>query len=91
VPIRAEREEDKAVIRAVNSFAFKTLAESDLVDALREQAWPIVSLAADVGCVHGPGAGTWVLATRYRQSQVPRSIQRRVSESAGHRHDPAFR
>jgi len=56
VPIRAEQEEDKAVIQAVNSSAFGTFAESDLVDVLREQAWQIISLVAEAGCVHGPGA-----------------------------------
>jgi len=45
--IRAEGPADIAGIRAVNRAAFETGVESDLVDALREQAQPIVSLVAD--------------------------------------------
>ncbi|HJY84810.1 MAG TPA: hypothetical protein VKK81_27470 [Candidatus Binatia bacterium] len=45
--IRPERPADIASIRAVNLTAFETSTEADLVDALREQAHPIVSLVAD--------------------------------------------
>jgi putative acetyltransferase len=45
--IRPEKPEDIAAIRQVNRIAFGTTTESDLVDALREQARPIVSLVAD--------------------------------------------
>lgn len=47
--IRPERAADIAAIRAVNRAAFETSTEADLVDALREQAKPIVSLVADDG------------------------------------------
>ncbi len=47
--IRAERESDKAAIYKVNELAFGTTAEADLVDALREQAEPIISLVAEDG------------------------------------------
>ena len=45
--IRPERAADIAGVRAVNRAAFETSTESELVDALREQAQPIVSLVAD--------------------------------------------
>lgn len=44
--IRAERPEDIPGIRQVNRTAFETSAEADLVDALRQQAQPLVSLVA---------------------------------------------
>jgi putative acetyltransferase len=47
VQIRPEQPADIAGVRAVNQAAFPTSAEADLVDALREQAAPIVSLVAD--------------------------------------------
>ena len=47
--IRPERPEDISSIRAVNLAAFETSTEADLVDALREQAAPIVSLVAEEG------------------------------------------
>jgi putative acetyltransferase len=45
--IRAERQGDAERIRAVNLAAFETSTEADLVDALRRQATPIVSLVAE--------------------------------------------
>jgi putative acetyltransferase len=45
--IRPERDADVAAVRAVNLAAFTTGAEADLVDALRAQAAPVVSLVAD--------------------------------------------
>lgn len=47
--IRPERPADIAGIRAVNLTAFETSTEANLVDVLREQAEPIVSLVADDG------------------------------------------
>ena len=47
--IRGEQPGDAAAIRHVNTTAFDTSLEADLVDALREQARPIVSLVADEG------------------------------------------
>jgi putative acetyltransferase len=47
--IRPERPADIPHIRAVNLSAFETSTEADLVDALRQQAQPIVSLVADEG------------------------------------------
>jgi putative acetyltransferase len=47
VLIRPERETDEAAVHAVNASAFETPVEADLVDALRRQAKPIVSLVAD--------------------------------------------
>lgn len=47
--IRSERDNDKTAIYNVNVAAFETPAEADLVDALREQAQPIVSLIAEDG------------------------------------------
>ena len=47
--IRHEQPEDTASIRHVNQTAFETGTEADLVDALRAQAAPIVSLVADEG------------------------------------------
>lgn len=46
--IRPEKETDVATIRAVNVAAFRTVAEANLVDALREQALPLVSLVAEM-------------------------------------------
>ena len=45
--IRVEEPNDRASVYAVNASAFESSAEADLVDALREQAWPIVSLVAE--------------------------------------------
>src|SRR5262245_25747072 len=46
--IRSERPGDISVIRRVNLRAFETGFEADLVEALRQQAQPIVSLVAVV-------------------------------------------
>lgn len=46
--IRAERATDLAAVRAVNLAAFDTALEADLVDALRIEANPVISLVADV-------------------------------------------
>jgi len=52
--IRTEEQRDRAEVHAVNVSAFETSAEADLVDALREQAKPVVSLVAeDDGTVVG--------------------------------------
>jgi putative acetyltransferase len=45
--IRPEQPGDQAGVRAVNVAAFETPAEADLVDALRAQARPLVSLVAE--------------------------------------------
>lgn len=45
--IRNESDRDLAAVRAVNVAAFPTPAEADLVDALRAQAQPLVSLVAE--------------------------------------------
>jgi putative acetyltransferase len=45
--IRAEEQEDRAGVRAVNVSAFETALEANLVEALREDAKPLVSLVAD--------------------------------------------
>lgn len=47
--IRSEDREDRKVVRMVNESAFETPAEADLVDALRDQAQPLISLVADDG------------------------------------------
>ena len=47
--IRSERPTDIAAIRAVNAAAFESSAEADLVERLRAQATPFVSLLADDG------------------------------------------
>ena len=47
--IRAEKEDDKVAIKAVNDSAFGTPAESNLVVALREHAQQIISLVAEDG------------------------------------------
>jgi len=47
--IRAEEPGDRAGVRAVNVAAFETPAEADLVEALRAQARPLVSLVAEEG------------------------------------------
>jgi putative acetyltransferase len=52
--IRPEREDDLTAIRQVNLSAFEGTTEADLVDALRRQARPIVSLVAeDNGAIVG--------------------------------------
>src|SRR4029450_11709464 len=52
--IRAERDNDRAAVYAVNASAFDTPLEANLVDALREQAAPVVSLVAeDNGAIVG--------------------------------------
>ncbi|MDH3511357.1 MAG: N-acetyltransferase [Gammaproteobacteria bacterium] len=45
--IRAETEQDRHAVYDVNAAAFATPAEAILVDALREQAQPVVSLVAE--------------------------------------------
>jgi putative acetyltransferase len=45
--IRAEHVDDIRAVHAVNAAAFETSAEANLVDALREQAHPLVSLVAE--------------------------------------------
>jgi putative acetyltransferase len=45
--IRAEERKDRAAVHAVNLAAFETPSEANLVDALREQAQPVVSLVAE--------------------------------------------
>jgi putative acetyltransferase len=45
--IRAEENKDQAAVHAVNASAFETPLEANLVDALRAQAEPVVSLVAD--------------------------------------------
>ena len=47
--IGAEQPEDQAGIRLVNERAFETSAEAGLVDALRQQARPLLSLVARDG------------------------------------------
>ncbi len=47
--VREEDESDQDAVHAVNVSAFETSAEADLVDALRAQAQPIVSLVAEEG------------------------------------------
>jgi putative acetyltransferase len=47
VLIRDEEENDWAAVRALNAAAFETPAEANLVDALRVQAQPVVSLVAE--------------------------------------------
>jgi putative acetyltransferase len=45
--IRTEKETDQDAVYTVNASAFDTPAEADLVDALRQQARPLVSLVAE--------------------------------------------
>lgn len=45
--VRDEKERDRTAVHALNASAFETSAEADLVDALREQAHPVVSLVAE--------------------------------------------
>ncbi|MDH3442431.1 MAG: GNAT family N-acetyltransferase, partial [Deltaproteobacteria bacterium] len=49
--IRDEREEDRTFMQAVITSAFETLVEANLVDALRDQARPVISLVAEDGGV----------------------------------------
>ena len=46
--VRSEEITDRDAVYAVNVAAFETPSEADLVDALREQAQPVISLVADV-------------------------------------------
>lgn len=45
--IRNEEENDWVAVRTLNTAAFKTPVEANLVDALRQQARPLVSLVAE--------------------------------------------
>jgi putative acetyltransferase len=45
--IRREEQRDQVAVRAVNVSAFETPAEADLVDALRQEARPLIALVAD--------------------------------------------
>jgi len=54
VTIRSEKPGDREAVYAVNSAAFDTDAEADLVNSLRELARPLVSLLAEIsGAVVG--------------------------------------
>lgn len=53
--IRTEPRDDRVSVRAVNQSAFDTSAEAVLVETLRAQAQPIISLAAEAnGTIVGP-------------------------------------
>jgi putative acetyltransferase len=45
--IRYEKPGDYAAVHAVNSSAFETSAEADLVDVLRKEVQPVISLVAE--------------------------------------------
>ena len=45
--IRPETEKDKTAIQGINQSAFETCAEATLVDTLREQCHPVISLIAE--------------------------------------------
>jgi len=45
--IRIEKENDRDAVYAINESAFETPSEANLVDTLREQAQPVVSLVAE--------------------------------------------
>ena len=45
--IRAEKKNDKDAVYSINASVFETLSEANLVDVLRAQAKPIVSLVAE--------------------------------------------
>ncbi|NJO12325.1 MAG: N-acetyltransferase [Gammaproteobacteria bacterium] len=45
--IRDEEEADREAVHALNAAAFAALAEANLVDALRAQARPVISLVAE--------------------------------------------
>jgi putative acetyltransferase len=47
--IRSEESKDYSAIRAINESAFETPAEANLVDVLRAEAQPIISLVAQDG------------------------------------------
>jgi putative acetyltransferase len=47
VQICAETSNDRDAVHAVNVSAFETAAEANLVDCLRDQATPVISLVAD--------------------------------------------
>jgi putative acetyltransferase len=47
VRVREEEQRDRESVHALNVAAFETSAEADLVDALREQARPVLSLVAE--------------------------------------------
>lgn len=49
VCVRAEEEGDRAAVHAVHTAAFATEAEAMLVEVLREQARPVISLVAECG------------------------------------------
>ena len=47
--IRAEEEKDRTLVHEINAAVFGTQVEANLVDALRKEARPIISLVADDG------------------------------------------
>ena len=49
MPIRPEQEADRVAVREIVAAEFDTGAEADLIEALREQADPVVSLVAEEG------------------------------------------
>jgi hypothetical protein len=49
--IRSEEPKDYAAVHQVNALAFETPTEANLVDVLRNKAFPVVSLVAEDGGV----------------------------------------
>jgi putative acetyltransferase len=47
--IRPEADTDRVAVRAVNTAAFETSLEADLIEALRNKAVPLISLVAELG------------------------------------------
>jgi putative acetyltransferase len=70
VRIRPETPVDLDAIRAINRAAFGTAVEADLVDALRREASPLISLVADDG---GTVAGHVMLSPVKIDGEAPGS------------------
>ena len=69
--IRLEEPKDYSAIHAVNSAAFETDAEANLVDILRKEANPIISLVADEdGAIVGHIIFSPVTLTRHAQLKI---------------------
>lgn len=69
--VRSENKTDREAVRTVNSGAFETGAEADLVDRLRKEAHPLISLVAEEeGQVVGHILFTPVSLTGHCQAKI---------------------
>jgi len=69
--IRPEKSGDEAAVRCINAEAFDSPAEANLVDALRKQVCPVISLVAEIdGSIVGHIMFSPVLIPGYPETSI---------------------